>query len=136
MLIRDCAGGVVFSGDKIFLLKNEKGEWVLPKGIIRSGDLPNEVAIKKVKEETGVEADIVTQAGGTSYEFYSVTRQRPICNRITWYIMKSEEEKYNIQKDKFSEGGFFDIKTAMDMITYSQDRSLLSLSYAKYKELT
>ena len=37
MLRRNCAGGVVFFDDKVFILKNDKGEWVLPKGVIRKG---------------------------------------------------------------------------------------------------
>ncbi|MCX8042451.1 MAG: NUDIX domain-containing protein, partial [Thermodesulfobacteriaceae bacterium] len=49
--VRNCAGGVVFCGEKVFLLKNEKGEWVLPKGVIRNGDYSNEVALRRVKEE-------------------------------------------------------------------------------------
>lgn len=31
MLTRVCAGGVVFFEDQVFILKNDKGEWVLPK---------------------------------------------------------------------------------------------------------
>ena len=32
--IRNCAGGVVFAGDDVFLLKNDKSEWIMPKGVI------------------------------------------------------------------------------------------------------
>ncbi len=136
MLIRNCAGGVVFCEDKVFILMNEKGEWVLPKGVIKNGDLSAEVALKRVREEGGVNAEIISTAGNTSYEFFSVTRQKPVCNKITWYLMKANEPRYNISKDEnFSDGGFFDISEAMDRITYSQDKSLVSLSYKKYKEL-
>lgn len=132
MLVRNCAGGVVFSGDKVFLLKNEKDEWVLPKGIIRNGDYPDEVAIRKVKEETGVNAEIITSAGNTNYEFFSVTRQRPVCNKITWYIMKSLDNNYQIN-ESFQDGGYFTIDQALEKITYSQDKSLITISYSKYK---
>ena len=136
MLVRNCAGGVVFFRDKVLLLKNEKGEWILPKGVMRNGDLSNEVALKRVEEEAGVSAEIVSTAGRTSYEFFSVTRQRPVCNKITWFIMKSPEEKFKIKEnEKFIAGGFYNIDVAMGLVTYSQDRSLLSLSYQKYKEL-
>ena len=136
MLVRNCAGGVVFCGYKVFLLKNEKGEWVLPKGIIRNGDLSNEVALKRVREEAGISAEIVSPVGRTNYEFFSVTRQKPVCNKITWYIMKSQDENYKIiEQEKFSGGGFFELEDAMNMITYSQDKSLLNLSYQKFKEL-
>ena len=36
---RNCAGGVVFFDNKVYLLKNDKGEWVLPKGVIKTGEL-------------------------------------------------------------------------------------------------
>lgn len=135
MLVRNCAGGVVFSGDKVFLLKNEKGEWVLPKGVIRNGDLSNEVAVSRVREEAGLSAEIVSTAGRTNYEFFSVTRQRPVCNKITWYIMKSNDENFQVNKEeKFTDGGFFRVDKAMELVTYSQDKSLLNLSYDKFKE--
>ncbi len=135
MLVRNCAGGVVFSGDKIFLLKNEKDEWVLPKGVIRNGEYPDEVAIRRVKEEAGINAEIITPAGNTNYEFFSVTRQRPVCNKITWYIMKSLDNSYEINKDEnFKDGAYFSIEEALQKITYSQDKSLITISYSKYNE--
>ena len=67
MLIRNCAGGVIFNGESVFLLKNEKNEWVLPKGVIRNGDLPHVVAVDRVKEETGILAEVISTAGQTNY---------------------------------------------------------------------
>jgi len=135
MLVRNCAGGVVFHGDKVFLLKNEKGEWVLPKGVLKNGDLSAEIAVRRVKEEGGVEAAIVSTAGSTSYEFFSLSRQKPVCNKITWYLMQANSNDYSISKeDKFQDGGYFNINEALEKITYSQDKSLVSLSYKKFKE--
>lgn len=136
MLVRNCAGGIVFHGEKVLLLKNGKGEWILPKGVVRNGDLSNEVALKRVKDEAGVFAEIVSPAGRTNYEFYSVSRQKPVCNKIIWYIMRSTAEEYCVSKEQdFIDGGFFNINEAISMITYSQDKSLLNLSYKKYQEL-
>lgn len=135
MLVRNCAGGLVFCKDKVFLLKNEKGEWVFPKGVIRKNEVPSEVALEKVKEEAGITAEIILPAGHTSYEFFSVTRQKPVCNKITWYIMKSLDENFEINNEKFSTGGYFEIDKAMQLVTYSQDKALLNLSFKKYNEL-
>ena len=84
MLFRDCAGGVVFCGEKVFLLKNEKDEWVLPKGRIRDDKLSTETAIERVKIEAGIDAQILLSVGETHYEFYSNTRRVPVANRINW----------------------------------------------------
>ncbi|HHY04273.1 MAG TPA: NUDIX hydrolase [Thermoanaerobacterales bacterium] len=135
MLTRICAGGVVFSGDKVLILKNDKGEWVLPKGVIRPGRLAQEVAIERVKIEAGVNAKIVSCVGETCYEFYSVTRQKPVCNQITWFLMEAINENCTPNlKLGFSEGGFFVIDQAVKKITYSQDKSLVRLSYKKYRD--
>ena len=69
MLIRNCAGGVVFYEDEVFLLLNDKGEWVLPKGLIREGAYSQDVALQRVKAEAGIDAAVVEVAGETHYEF-------------------------------------------------------------------
>lgn len=136
MLVRNCAGGVVFFNDNVFLIRNEKDEWTLPKGVIKGNELSSEVAVKRVKSETGLDSSIVSNAGRTSYEFFSITRQRPVCNKITWYIMKAPNDKFTLEKSpKITDGGFFSIEDALDKITYSQDKSIVSLSFKKYKEL-
>ena len=33
MIVRNCAGGVVFRGDKVLLVCNDKQEWGFPKGV-------------------------------------------------------------------------------------------------------
>lgn len=135
MLLRNCAGGVVFHEDKVFILKNEKNEWVLPKGKIISGDLAIETAKKRVREETGLkDIDVVSAAGETYYEFYSLTRKQPVCNEIVWFIMEASSLEYDID-DEFQNGGFFKIDEAIEKITYSQDKSLVSLSHKKYLKL-
>lgn len=137
MLVRNCAGGLVFCGNKVFLLKNEKGEWVFPKGVIRSGELSSEVALRRLKEEADIASEIISTAGHTNYEFFSVTRQKPVCNKIIWYIMRSNNNYFKMnEEEKTTGGGYFEIEEAMKLVTYSQDKALLNLSFRKYKEIT
>jgi len=134
MLFRKCAGGVVFHGDQVFLLKNEKGEWVLPKGVVRGNASQQEVAVMRVLVETGVVADILEAVGETSYEFYSVTRSTPVRNRIMWYTMHAKDPGFRIAFEQgFKDGGWYKIDEALDLITYTQDQSLVRLAYEKYK---
>ena len=133
MRLRNCAGGAVFLGDKVFLLQNDKGEWVLPKGVIREGESPSEVAIGRVGYEAGIKAKIVAPAGETCYEFFSISRRAPICNKIDWFIMESESEQFKVNAEEgFQSGGYFPMDRAANMVTYSQDRALVRLAYDKY----
>ncbi len=130
---RNCAGGVVFADNKVFLLRNDKGEWVLPKGVIRDGELASEVALNRVEHEAGIKAKIVAPAGETRYEFFSISRRAPISNKIDWFIMQAEGEDYTINKEEgFQDGGFYPTSEAADRITYSQDQALVRLAYEKY----
>lgn len=136
MLFRKCAGGIVFFTDQVFLLQTDKKEWVLPKGAIRSSSFPSEVALKRVKEETGIQAEIIGPAGETSYEFYSFSRQQPVCNQITWFLMRSKSSDSQVaQSEGFINGGFFPIDEALEQITYSQEKSLVRISYHKMIKL-
>ena len=134
MLFRNCAGGIVFCADRVLLLKNEKDEWVMPKGVLREEKLPMDVALSRVRAEAGVEARILESAGETCYEFYSITRGRPVCNRIQWFIMAAEDSRCQPSLP-FTEAGFFEHDDALTRITYTQDRSLLAVAWAKYREI-
>jgi len=136
MIIRNCAGGVVFKDSKVFILKNDKNEWVLPKGKIRDKQLPPETAIYRVEYETGIiNPKIVSSAGQTAYEFYSFTRSESVCNKIIWYIMESNSEDFDINNEEgFKEGGFYPIEIAIDKITYSQDKSILMMAWQQFTE--
>ncbi|MCL1964723.1 MAG: NUDIX hydrolase [Firmicutes bacterium] len=134
MLFRKCAGGVVFYGEKVFLLQNEKGEWVLPKGVIRGMAPQQEVAVARVKSETGVDAEILEAVGETNYEFYSVTRRAPVCNRVMWYTMRAKSDTVRIAFEQgFIDGGWVPLPEALERITYTQDKSLVRLAHEKYK---
>ncbi|MGL5313042.1 MAG: NUDIX hydrolase [Peptostreptococcaceae bacterium] len=133
MIVRHCAGGVVFYANKVLLVKNDRDEWTLPKGKIHDGELNHNSAILRVKEETGVNANLIETAGDTMYEFYSRSRQQEVCNAVMWYIMDTDNTDY-ILKDEFKDGGFFKVKDAIEMLSHSKEKSLVDLSYRKYKD--
>jgi len=70
-----CVDIMVFNDKEEFLLlkrnnKPFKGEWWIPGGKIKKGDFPlEEFAIKKVKEETGLDVEIVKMIGLFYYSY-------------------------------------------------------------------
>ena len=118
MIVRNYAGGVVFSGDRVLLSKGEGGKWMLPRSKISKGQLSNEV-VKKKMEESGILAEFVSTAGYTNYEYSSNPRQKPFCDKITWYIMKAQKQNDN----------FYKIDEAMKLIEENQEKSLINLSF-------
>ena len=137
MIVRNCAGGIVFCGDKVLMLLNDKHEWAFPKGVVRAGQKLTDIAVKRIKIEAGVEASIVAPCGKTKYEFFSVTRKKPVHNNVSWFVMRatSEETKAS-EEDGFIDARFFTMEEALETITYSQDKSLLMMAYQRYRELS
>lgn len=137
MIVRNCAGGVVFYENKVFLLRNDKAEWILPKGVIRDRATPEEVALARVKAEAGIEAQILTPAGNTSYEFFSRTRRQPVRNHVLWYVCRALSPRYRIAFDLgFTDGDWFPVEEAMERVSYSQDKSLVKVASAMYAGLS
>ena len=57
-----CGGVVIFRGKILLLYKNYKNKyegWVLPKGTVEEGEEYKQTALREVKEETGVDANII-----------------------------------------------------------------------------
>jgi 8-oxo-dGTP pyrophosphatase MutT (NUDIX family) len=82
------AGGVVVrdaDGERRYLLvraRKNPQHWVFPKGHIEAGETPEETAVREVREEAGVRAEIVAPAGHTRF----VTDAEEV--RTQWFAMR------------------------------------------------
>jgi ADP-ribose pyrophosphatase YjhB (NUDIX family) len=138
MIVRNCGGGIVFRGDKVLLVCNDKHEWGFPKGVIRSAETGkiNDLVSKRIKEETGITAAVLAPCGKTSYEFYSIKRCKPVHNNIAWFVMAAKEGDIVITPETGTVNAKFElVEKALNCITYSQDKALLMMAYQKYREL-
>jgi mutator protein MutT len=47
--------GVVFIGDRVVLLKNEREEWELPGGRLEAGESPPACVVREIREELAID---------------------------------------------------------------------------------
>ena len=131
--IRSCAGGVVFHGTDVFLLMSDRGEWVMPKGVIRNRNRSNEVALWRVEDEAGIHAHIIGIAGNTRFDFYSEGRGKDVSNRIQWFAMEANDSDFHISFEQgFLNGGYYPVTRAREMLTHECDRDILDAAYQIY----
>jgi len=86
------AGGVVYrkTDAKIeFLIVQHSGHhrWVLPKGWIDPGETKEQTAIREVKEEAGVEAEIQEHLGEMTI-FYTSPEKEKVRKTSHFFLMK------------------------------------------------
>jgi len=138
MVSHNCTGGVVFKGDKIFLLQTEQGEWTLPKGYVGNQKVcAQKAVVEELKKEAGIEATVIMPVGDTYFELFSVSKEHPVCNKMMWFIMETFEQEECIRlKEGFKSFGYFTIEEALEKITKNQDKSLANVAYRHYKELS
>ena len=121
----------MFFDGEVFLLKSDKGEWVMPKGVVRDRADARAVALLRVESEAGIRAEIVAPVGHTSYAFYSLTRRKGVVNRIQWFAMRAQSRRYRIAFEQgFLDGDYYPYAVALETLTHEQDREILRAAHA------
>ncbi|HEV3467819.1 MAG TPA: NUDIX domain-containing protein [Pyrinomonadaceae bacterium] len=70
------AGGVVYrkrggAVEVALISVGEPGRWQLPKGLVGRGETPERAALREVREETGLEAEVVAPLDTVEYWYFA-----------------------------------------------------------------
>src|SRR5947209_14725506 len=62
------AGGLVVDGNRVLLVHRPKyDDWTFPKGKAERDETDEDCALREVREETGLDCELVSAAGTTEY---------------------------------------------------------------------
>ncbi|NPV52120.1 MAG: NUDIX hydrolase [Firmicutes bacterium] len=113
------AGGLLIWDGRVFILKNHRLEWVLPKGKVEPGETHEEAALREVREETGIEAAIVSKIGETKYVYISEITGEAVDKTVHWYLMRPSGYDFKLNYEEgFTEGGWVPFEMAVDRLTF------------------
>ena len=132
-----CGGVVIFRGKILLLYKNYKKRydgWVLPKGTVEEGEEYKETALREVKEETDVSAEIVKYIGKSEYSFN--TYHNVVEKQVHWYLMKSDSYHSRPQKEEyFVDSGYYKFHEAYHLLRFPNEKQILEDAYQEYHDL-
>ena len=118
------AGGIVFKGNKVLLTKHSQNKhWSFPKGWIEEGQTTEEAALREVREEGGVEAEITGKIGYNKY-VYTLNGEK-IFKVVTYFLMKYLSGDPKDHDWEVEEAGWYEPDKALKQLTFSQDKQLL-----------
>ena len=126
------AGGVVYrtgtAGPEVVLAsrRTKKGDlaWGLPKGLIEPEESPEATAIREVREETGITADIEADLGKISY-FYVWEGVR-VRKSVHFFLMRATGGDTSLHDHEMEEVRWFPLRDAPRQASYRSERDLLS----------
>ena len=125
------AGGVVYrrEGDSIEVVlasrRTRRGElaWGLAKGGIEEGESLEDAAVREVREETGIEAEIEDSLGDTRY-FY-VWEDTRIRKTVHFFLMRATGGDPLDRDDEMEEIRWFPIERALKRAAYRGERDVI-----------
>ena len=126
-------GGVVLrqtgDGHEVALIRvrNLKGKdvWALPKGGAEPGETGEESALREVREETGLNAEIVEPLESITYWFLWPPEQVRYKKTVHLYLMRALDGDISAHDDEVEEVRFVTLDEAARMATYRTDSQVL-----------
>ncbi|MBM7580539.1 NUDIX domain-containing protein [Jeotgalibacillus terrae] len=82
-----------------------KGMWSIPAGFVEEGETADQAAVREVKEETGITAEVIKVAG-----FRSGVLKDTVSDNMIIFVMKAvnEEEVLQVPEEEIAEAAWID----------------------------
>ena len=132
------AGGVAFRKqdgriDVALISVGEENRWQLPKGLVDKGESTEDAAIREVREEAGIETEIMTRIDKVEYwYFWKENGQRIRYHKFVYfYLLRYKAGDVRDHDHEVNDARWVDIDNAIEMLAFDSEKKIME----KAKEL-
>ncbi|HLL80972.1 MAG TPA: NUDIX hydrolase [Ktedonobacteraceae bacterium] len=132
------AGGVVFrllpqasqdetgiSQPEVALVgRSHSGMWALPKGTPQSGETIEQVAVREVQEETGLQVRLITYVGLISYSF--IRDNVRYYKQVRHFLFEAIGGDIALHDHEYDRVAWYPFSEAFRLLTYQNEANILS----------
>jgi 8-oxo-dGTP pyrophosphatase MutT (NUDIX family) len=136
--IQFSAGGVAFRKQdgqiEVALISvGADDRWQLPKGLVDKGESTEHAAIREVREEAGIDTEIVTRIDKVEYWYlWKENDQRIRYHKFVYfYLLRYKAGDVRDHDHEVNEARWLDIDDAIEMLAFDNEKKIME----KAKEL-
>jgi 8-oxo-dGTP pyrophosphatase MutT (NUDIX family) len=106
--------------------------WILPKGHVEEGERMEDTAIREVREETGLDAEIIGRLGDVTYWYARHEwegKPARIFKRVRFFLMLFRGGRFADRDQEMDDVRWFSLDRAGTLLAYANERSLMPRAY-------
>src|SRR6266550_323152 len=106
------------------VVRSHPGIWALPKGTPRSGETIEQVAVREVQEETGLQVRLITYIGSISYSF--IRDQVRFYKQVRHFLFEAVGGDIALHDHEYDRVAWFPLQEALRLLTYQNEANILN----------
>jgi len=123
------AGGVVVQDGQVAVIvpvkRDARGQRVLglPKGHPEAGESAEQAAVREVREETGLEVELVRELGEVFYHYER--RRKRVAKRVAFFLFECRGGSLEDHDHEVEEASWMPLEAAAEALTYRGEREMV-----------
>ena len=126
------AGGVAFrwrdsEPEMAIVSVKPKMRWQLPKGIVDPGETPEVTAVREVREEAGIETDLLALIETIEYWYRAVRYGKPVRYHkfVHFYLLQYRSGDVSDHDREVQEARWVGFDKAVEMLAFESERRVV-----------
>jgi 8-oxo-dGTP diphosphatase len=126
------SGGVLFRREsgrvEVVLIQTRVDRWQIPKGAIEEGETREQAARREVREETGIDGDVLEHLETIEYWFTAGTRRQKRHKSVHLFLLSFLTGDTKDHDDESIDAKWFPIEEAAKKLSFANERHALDLA--------
>jgi 8-oxo-dGTP diphosphatase len=136
------AGGIAYRQEdgKIevaLIAAGERRRWQLPKGLVNQGETPEQAAVREVREEAGIETELLSFLNKIEYWYFSNHGKERVRYHkfVHFYLLRYLTGDVNNHDFEVEEARWVDIDQAIEMLVFEDEKKLVRKARSQVAEI-
>jgi 8-oxo-dGTP pyrophosphatase MutT (NUDIX family) len=102
-------------------------QWTLPKGAQEPGETVEQAALREVREETGLQVELVGPLDTIDYWFVWAPERTRYHKFVHYFLMRAVGGDFSEHDNEMEDAAWFDVAQARAQLAFANERRLLDL---------